>query len=236
MGSGITIAPELEANPEDFDCEVLVEQDTRNNAFKAEHQILQWLDAAGDENSYNNTNEAWPREGLFKRMFGSRKGPLSDQEVESLVEKIKENDSVQQGESHPSYQDNLRKHIEDGAEIFFQKGFDFGMRYGLPFRKEETLSIKQETLVILLKKEIFLREKETHKINVIIEKSSPIGLTIYTKLEAIKDDIEYIQTRLEEVEEKKGWFLLYESKFEEGLQAGILVYINNKSDLLNQRL
>lgn len=237
MGSGTSIAPELEANPDNFDCEVLFEFNTRDDAFKGEHQLLQALDAAGDENSYNNTNDSWPKEGFFKRLFGSKKGPLSDADIERIVSRITKGEALEGdkgGDSFP-YHAGLRNHLENGSEQAFNKGFIIGSTYGMAYHVDKQLDIEKTRLVLEIEKEITMREMKINQVKKVIEKSTD-NLAFQTRLKKYEDNIEAFRGRLKEIEDETGWYALYKLKYEEGVDAGVLIYIRNKSDLLNTPL
>ena len=89
MGGGVDIRAAVELYGSDaFHSESLIEFADRNEAYKAEHQLLNHIDAAGNKMSYNRTNNSWPKEGFWSRRFGSKKGPLTSGQLESFKKQI----------------------------------------------------------------------------------------------------------------------------------------------------
>lgn len=228
MGSGTSISPELEANPDNFTCEVLYEFDNRNDAFKGEHQILHKLDAAGDENSYNNTNNSWPKEGFFKNIFGSKIGPLNSVDLQDVVNKINEEEDKKEDNTKSSGLTMTVAFIEylnTGAEKMYEYGLSDGYKFGCNDGAVDKLNDVKERLIHFIEKELLYRHKDLFDLKETLETSNGV-LTIKSKIQSIEKEIEYFDKKLKEVEDEKGWYTMFKTKINEGYKDGVLEHCN----------
>lgn len=224
MGSGTSIAPELESNPDDFTCEVLFEFVNRNDAFKAEHQILNKLDAAGDDNSYNNTNEAWPKEGFFKRLFSSKKGPLSGLQVQETVNKIKDSSSLID-EAKPNI--SFKEQMEMAAKAAYDSGLNLGMLYASTRAHDNEVAVFKIKLLNHIEGQIDLRDKDIRIIQSIEKTCKHVSPATLAKKVALKKDLEIFTKEKKKVQNDGGWFSIVSNSFTKGYNEGARIHINN---------
>ena len=245
MGGGVDIRAAVELYGSDaFHSESLMEFADRNEAYKAEHQLLNHIDAAGNKMSYNRTNNSWPKEGFWKKLFSSKKGPLNNYLLEEFKNKImteepiedhtEEDDSknedqiVTRSYTRPTFQD-ITKSIELECRNI---GYELGLKYGVEYKIEDNINIQRNKMLDRTKYQIHLLESEIDQLAIIVEHNSDDLKSKLAKKEK-ENTIKYYIGLIEDYDKKTGWYSSFNSQYNEGLKDGMRVYLINKVRLQN---
>ena len=227
MGSGSGILQAIEEyGSGDFDTIVLKEFSDRNEAFKGEDQLLKYIDAAGNDQSYNRTNESWPKEGFFKNMFGKKQGPLSIMELNEFKNIIMEGSTNQDTDGlitvqrlntwSYTYGTELKELIKNipaisqiGEEAAYRDFSDKNFKVQL-----DHMIAKIEQAI---EEEIFAKENELSHLDI----AGQTDLTDHKVVSNnLKNEIAKIKREQKKVEKKSGYYKSIYKALHEGFAKG----------------
>ena len=244
MGGGVDIRAAVELYGSDaFHSESLMEFSDRNEAYKAEHQLLNYIDAAGNKMSYNRTNNSWPKEGFWKKLFSSKKGPLNNYLLEEFKNKImsipvivenpdkdgtQEEEVVTKSYTRPTFQD-ITKSIELECRNI---GYDLGIKYGVEYKIEDNITIQRNKMLDRTKYQVHLLESEIDQLAIIVEHNSDDLKSKLSKKEK-ENTIKYYIGLIEDYDTKTGWYSSFDAQYQEGIKEGMRIYLINKIKLQN---
>lgn len=238
MGSGSGILQAIEEyGSGDFDTIVLKEFSDRNEAFKGEDQLLKYIDAAGNDQSYNRTNESWPKEGFFKNMFGKKQGPLSIMELNEFKNIIMER-SDNPGPKDPitvqrlntwsyTYGTDLKDLIKNIPAIS-----EIGERAAYVDFSSKNFDIQLEHLIAKLEQaieeEIFTKENELAHLEIVEDTDMTDHKVLVVNL---KNEINKIKGEQSKVKKEQGYYKSIYRALHQGFSKG---KENKTREMLNE--
>ncbi len=228
MGSGSEILKAIAEDGKDsFQPRVLFEYSDRSDAYKAEHQLLNAVDAAAQSHSYNQTNNSWPKENFFKRTFGSKKGPLTEDQVQEFVDSF----TTVEGEGSKEPSESNDFNFESNLGLFLEKGFDAfaaeGDRQGYDDPSTQNWNKQIQLLKVQLdnnvNREMYIKTNRLSLIESALKATDPIvsrGVEFIMKKKRIENEIEFLKEQHKLVEKEKGWYLMLHEALHDGFQDG----------------
>lgn len=227
LGSGDSILAAIEEKGADaFNATVLKTFGHRYSAFRAEKTLLEGLDAANDEMSYNKTNEVFGKKpNWFVRTFRLPKTVVEDGELQSWI------DSAKTKNERKETQEGNDFRFESNLGLFLDRGFDAfaseGERQGYVDPSEDNWIKQVELLKVQLdnnlKREFFIKENKYTILKEALNQADNIvssQVEFVMQLKRVKNEMDYIKEQMKLVEKEKGWYLMLHEALHDGFQDG----------------
>ena len=231
IGSGIDISKAIEEEGIDnFDSEVLFTFNTRDDAFKGEHQLLQAFNAKGNDMSYNRTNNSWPNENIFKKIFSAKKGPLTNDQIQSIKNKI--GDVVEEDTKSKSDGNSFKEQMELATSTANTLGFQQGRLYASKDAYDREIKTFKIKLMIHVNNQVDLRERDIKIIKRVQEATDVISPTAIVRLTDLEKDLEYFTRERELIKNEDGWCAVVYNSFTKGFNEGSKAHVDA---LLNEK-
>ena len=241
LGSGDAIQEAVaQKGAEAFNSTVLKRFEYRYSAFQAEKSLLEALDAANDEMSYNKTNEVFGKKpNWFTRTFFLPKNPVGDGELQGWIDLAKTKDQKESNDDTNDFR------FESGLGLFLERGFDAfaeeGERPGYddPTKKnwEKQVQLLKVQLGNNVSRELFIKENKYSMLNEALTHTDELvvdQIEFVMQRKRAENEMHYILEQQELIAQEKGWYLMLHEALHDGFQDGSkkrMTEVNEKYNL-----
>lgn len=224
MGSGADLKADQELlGVDNFHIEVLVDfLDIRQAAYDVEDQILNSIDAAGAENSYNKKNGSdAPPQGRFTGFF-TKKVTISEAQMNNIRSRVNMAPKGTSGtsviETKITWEKMMEKEQANVADHAYLKGRKSGVLGNL----DNDFDIIQTKLTVWLDQEISDLQTDINDLNKKQEDAGDIPIPeLAKKLQVNNGKLEYLVSELDKVNDETGRFKMLKKIFEEHYREGV---------------
>ena len=239
LGSGDDIKVAVsEKGPDSFSSTVLKLFEYRYSAFQAEKSLLEALDAANDDASYNKTNEVFGKKpNWFMRTFFLPKSPVGDGELQSWMDAALSKDAKSDKDltnNDFNFESNLGLFLDRGFDAFTEEGERQG--YDDPSEKNWVKQVKllRVQLDNNMQREFFIKENKYTVLLAAFESTDEIvgdQIEFIMQLKRAENEMKYITEQVKLAAKEEGWYLMLHEALHDGFQTGA----KKKLDELNAK-
>ena len=242
LGSGEGIKSAIaEKGPDSFSATVLKTFEYRYSAFQAEKSLLESLDAANDEMSYNKTNEVFGKKpNWFARTFFLPKRPVGDGELQEWIDMAK-NKNHEGEEKHEGndfrFESQLGNFLEHGFDAYNEEGNTQGYDDPSVTNWNKQVELLKVQLFNNVEREYFIKKNKYSILKAAFEASDDIvvnQIEFVMQMKRAQNEMDYIVEQKALIEDEKGWYLMLHEALHDGFQEGSkkkIEELNSKYDL-----